>query len=116
MHRSRLAGFIIDCEGEDLEGATHFWSQALGLPATGTADDDPGYRRLADGSALLHRAGQVRRQPGRREHLGVSEARKRCGQPRRNIAIANHVQAAMSNSPPTGVTRPSGRGAPASIR
>ena len=31
MHRSRLAGFIIDCKTEDLPGATAFWSAALGL-------------------------------------------------------------------------------------
>jgi predicted enzyme related to lactoylglutathione lyase len=54
MHRSRLAGFIIDCEGTDLEGATQFWSEALGLPATGAAEDDPGYRRLEDGAGNLH--------------------------------------------------------------
>ncbi len=32
MHRSRLAGFIIDCRTDDLEGAVAFWSKALGLP------------------------------------------------------------------------------------
>lgn len=31
MHKSRLAGFIIDCETTDLEAAARFWSQALGL-------------------------------------------------------------------------------------
>jgi len=30
MHRSRLAGFIIDCENGDLEAAAEFWSRALG--------------------------------------------------------------------------------------
>ncbi len=30
MHKSRLAGFIIDCQTADLEGAARFWSQALG--------------------------------------------------------------------------------------
>ena len=29
-HRSRLAGFIIDCETDDLEAAARFWSAALG--------------------------------------------------------------------------------------
>jgi predicted enzyme related to lactoylglutathione lyase len=29
-HRSRLAGFIIDCEGGDLEAAGAFWAAALG--------------------------------------------------------------------------------------
>jgi predicted enzyme related to lactoylglutathione lyase len=32
MHRSQLAGFIIDCQTDDLEGAAAFWSAALGLP------------------------------------------------------------------------------------
>jgi predicted enzyme related to lactoylglutathione lyase len=32
MHKSRLAGFIIDCRTEDLEGAAGFWGQALGYP------------------------------------------------------------------------------------
>ncbi len=32
MHRSRLAGFIIDCRTGDLSAASEFWSQALGMP------------------------------------------------------------------------------------
>ena len=31
-HKSKLAGFIIDCRTEDLDGAAKFWSEALGLP------------------------------------------------------------------------------------
>jgi predicted enzyme related to lactoylglutathione lyase len=31
MHKSRLAGFIIDCQTDDLDGAARFWSQALGF-------------------------------------------------------------------------------------
>jgi predicted enzyme related to lactoylglutathione lyase len=31
MHKSRLAGFIIDCRTSDLNGAARFWSQALGM-------------------------------------------------------------------------------------
>jgi predicted enzyme related to lactoylglutathione lyase len=31
MHKSRLAGFIIDCRTPDLHGAARFWSQALGM-------------------------------------------------------------------------------------
>jgi predicted enzyme related to lactoylglutathione lyase len=30
-HRSRLAGFMIDCQGGDLATAAQFWSQAIGL-------------------------------------------------------------------------------------
>jgi predicted enzyme related to lactoylglutathione lyase len=32
MHRSRLAGFIIDCNTDTLEQAAQFWSAALGHP------------------------------------------------------------------------------------
>ena len=32
MHRSKLAGFIIDCDTDDLEAAADFWSAALGYP------------------------------------------------------------------------------------
>lgn len=32
MHKSRLAGLIIDCHTEDLSAAAGFWSKALGVP------------------------------------------------------------------------------------
>ena len=32
MHRSQLAGFIIDCQKGSLEEAARFWGKALGLP------------------------------------------------------------------------------------
>jgi hypothetical protein len=32
MHRSRLAGFIIDCKDADVDRAAGFWSAALGMP------------------------------------------------------------------------------------
>jgi hypothetical protein len=32
MHRSRLAGLIIDCNTVDLQAAGRFWSEALGVP------------------------------------------------------------------------------------
>lgn len=32
MHRSRLAGLIIDCKTDDLDAAARFWGQALGAP------------------------------------------------------------------------------------
>jgi len=47
MHRSRLGGFIIDCLGEDLDGAADFWSQALGLSRRrDKATEDAGYVKL----------------------------------------------------------------------
>lgn len=39
MHKSQLAGFIIDCKTEDLDAAADFWSAALGMPRT--AADTP---------------------------------------------------------------------------
>jgi predicted enzyme related to lactoylglutathione lyase len=31
VHRSKLAGFIIDCRTPDVHGAARFWSEALGM-------------------------------------------------------------------------------------
>ena len=48
MHRSRLAGIIIDCQTRDLEAAAQFWSRALGFPIRpSSADEDRGYSVLA---------------------------------------------------------------------
>ncbi len=38
MHRSRLAGLIIDCETDDLGAAAAFWGKALGAPAKSAAN------------------------------------------------------------------------------
>jgi len=41
MHRSRLAGLIIDCDTDDLGSAAEFWSSALGVatkPPANAAD------------------------------------------------------------------------------
>ena len=35
-HKSRLAGFIIDCQGGDVTTSARFWSEALGFSL-----DDP---------------------------------------------------------------------------
>ena len=54
-HRSRLAGFIIDCEGGSLEDSARFWSQALGIAI---ADPDSGsiglYAEFGDTPGGLH--------------------------------------------------------------
>jgi len=44
MHKSRLAGFIIDCRTADLDAAANFWSAALNLPLL--PNQDPLYRNL----------------------------------------------------------------------
>ena len=38
MHKSRLAGLIIDCDTDDLDAAAEFWANALGAPAKHAAD------------------------------------------------------------------------------
>ena len=40
MHKSRLGGLIIDCEGDDLATATAFWTRALGYAVRPAGDDD----------------------------------------------------------------------------
>lgn len=48
MHKSRLSGFIIDCETDDLRAAADFWAAALGWPAESTPDEHDGkYLALA---------------------------------------------------------------------
>jgi hypothetical protein len=32
MHKSKLGGFIIDCQTGDLAAAADFWAAALGMP------------------------------------------------------------------------------------
>jgi predicted enzyme related to lactoylglutathione lyase len=55
-HRSRLAGFIIDCNVDDLDPAAAFWSRALGVSI---ADPDAGdgsseYQMFGDTPGDLH--------------------------------------------------------------
>jgi len=55
MHRSRLAGFIVDCQTGDLRAAADFWAGALGrrvreLPGT----EGLAYMALDDPHAPLH--------------------------------------------------------------
>jgi predicted enzyme related to lactoylglutathione lyase len=54
MHKSRLAGFIIDCQTDDLEAATRFWSAALGLKVSVAAPAEVKYRTLATAADELH--------------------------------------------------------------
>lgn len=56
MHKSRLAGFIIDCNTQDLEQAAAFWSAALGYPLRARAEEaEPHkYREMLTGENGLH--------------------------------------------------------------
>lgn len=70
-HRSRVAGFIIDCETGDLDAAANFWSGALGLARVETYDDDGAqYAQLANGPAELHIEVQKVAHPSR-VHLDI---------------------------------------------
>ena len=71
-HRSRLAGFIIDCNVDDLDAAADFWSRALGCSV---ADRDAGdgtaeYQQLEDTPGDLHIEVQKVAHPSR-VHLDI---------------------------------------------
>jgi predicted enzyme related to lactoylglutathione lyase len=71
-HRSRLAGFIIDCNTGDLDAATDFWAQALGCTV---ADRDAGdgtaeYQMLGGTPGDLHIEVQKVSHPSR-VHLDI---------------------------------------------
>lgn len=54
-HRSRLAGFIIDCRSERIEDAAEFWGAALGFPVTDPNEGGAGkYAVLGATPADLH--------------------------------------------------------------
>lgn len=48
MHRSRLAGFIIDCNTDDLDQAARFWSAALGYSVKPKAKETSAIYRTFD--------------------------------------------------------------------
>ncbi|WP_269792734.1 VOC family protein [Stenotrophomonas sp. Iso1] len=55
-HRSRLAGFIIDCQDTDSDRAATFWAAALGLTVEPgyTEEDGAQYTGLLGAPAGLH--------------------------------------------------------------
>lgn len=55
MHKSRLAGFIIDCQTPDLQSAARFWGGALGMDLRQLPAEEGGkYVRLVDPGERLH--------------------------------------------------------------
>jgi predicted enzyme related to lactoylglutathione lyase len=49
VHKSKLSGFIIDCQTNDLDRAAEFWGAALGMPVRELpADEAALYKRLED--------------------------------------------------------------------
>jgi hypothetical protein len=71
MHRSKLAGFIIDCQAEAPAAAASFWSAALGMAQRallGAAGER--YLELIDPSGHLHIEVQAVTHPSR-VHLDI---------------------------------------------
>jgi len=55
VHKSRLAGFIIDCRTDDVDAAARFWSEALGYSLRKSVNaEDTGYRLFDTPSDGLH--------------------------------------------------------------
>jgi predicted enzyme related to lactoylglutathione lyase len=71
MHRSRLAGFIIDCQVDDIGPAADFWSEALGYRRRQSTDPaDENYVLLETGPDELHIELQKVEHPSR-VHLDI---------------------------------------------
>ena len=71
MHKSKLAGFIIDCQTRDLDRAADFWGSALGMAVR---ELPPGegeiYKKLEDTQHGLHIEVQKVSHPSR-VHLDI---------------------------------------------
>jgi predicted enzyme related to lactoylglutathione lyase len=71
VHRSKLAGFIIDCQTADLKAAAGFWSEALGMRSRTLSPEQAGrYVELVDPSGVLHIEVQAVTHPSR-VHLDI---------------------------------------------
>jgi predicted enzyme related to lactoylglutathione lyase len=72
MHKSRLAGFIIDCQTDDLDAAAKFWMQALGytLRKPKSPAEEGRYRTFETGAGGLHVEVQQVEHPSR-VHLDI---------------------------------------------
>ena len=53
MHKSKLGGFIIDCQTNDLDSAAAFWGAALGMPVRELPGSEGVYKRLEDSQSGL---------------------------------------------------------------
>ena len=70
-HRSRLAGFIIDCQTGDIDAAATFWSGALGLQiGDKQVEGDATYVEFQDGASGLQIEVQKVQHPSR-VHLDI---------------------------------------------
>jgi hypothetical protein len=72
MHRSKLAGFIIDCQAPEVGAAAKFWSAALGMAQVAAAPGAPitRYQQLRDAHLDLNIEVQAVDHPSR-VHLDI---------------------------------------------
>jgi predicted enzyme related to lactoylglutathione lyase len=71
MHKSKLAGFIIDCQTEELATAAAFWGAALGMPTRALAPAEAQkYVELIDPLGHVHVEVQSVAHPSR-VHLDI---------------------------------------------
>jgi predicted enzyme related to lactoylglutathione lyase len=70
MHRSRLAGFIIDCNTDDLRSAAEFWGAALGMKVGALPGEEGKYIHLGEPGDRLHIEVQAVSHPSR-VHLDI---------------------------------------------
>jgi predicted enzyme related to lactoylglutathione lyase len=70
MHKSRLAGFIIDCKTDDLPAAAQFWGGALGMAVQPLPGEEGKYVKLQDPRSGLHIEVQSVSHPSR-VHLDI---------------------------------------------
>jgi len=71
VHKSRLGGFIIDCENADLDEAAAFWASALGLSTEASEDaGEEKYRALGGKTRDMHIEVQTVDHPSR-VHLDI---------------------------------------------
>jgi catechol 2,3-dioxygenase-like lactoylglutathione lyase family enzyme len=70
MHKSKLAGFIIDCRTDDLRAAAEFWGAALGMEVQNLPGEQDKYLKLVDPTDELHIEVQSVSHPSR-VHLDI---------------------------------------------
>jgi predicted enzyme related to lactoylglutathione lyase len=71
MHKSKLCGFIIDCQTDNLDGAADFWGAALGMAVRALPPGEGEiYKKLEDSQHGLHIEVQAVSHPSR-VHLDI---------------------------------------------
>jgi len=70
VHKSKLAGFIIDCNTDNLPSAAEFWGAALGMEVRAVPDEGANYIHLLEPTGQLHIEVQSVTHPSR-VHLDI---------------------------------------------